>query len=146
MQEVTGIDSLLNADLSNVDTDFPILAAGTLSGVIAECAMGETKSKNPVVNIKITTSMPAQLQKGGTAQVGFPIRHMLNLTPTEKMTPEMIKKNLAQFKEAAFGTKEGSFGDPASYVGRPITFKIKITEDQEYGTQNKIAGFIKPQV
>lgn len=147
MQEVTqGIDSLLNADLSNVDTDFPILANATLTGVIAECALGETKAKKQVINIKIVTSMPAALVKGGTVQPGFTLRHMLMLEPTEKMLPDMIKKNLAVFKEAAFGDKSGSFGDPASYVGRSITFKVKIESSPEFGDQNRIAGFIKPQV
>lgn len=146
MQEVQGIDSLLNANLADVDTDFPILANGTYSGIIAECAMGKTKANKDVINVVIKTSMPAPMKKGGTAQPGFPLRHMLMLEPTEKMTVDMIKKNLALFKLAAFGTKDGSFGNPAEYVGRPITVKVVIKSDEEFGEQNRINGFVTPQV
>lgn len=141
MNEVPSVDSMLNADLSSVDTSFPVLAAGVVSCVIAECSRGETKEKKvPVLNFKFTTSTPHAKSTGDMQPAGFPLRDMVSLNPTEKYDP---RQRLAQIKEAVFGTKEGSFGDPAEYVGKPVTLRIKIESSEEFGNQNRVAAYVK---
>lgn len=148
MQEVQTIDSLLNADLSGVDTSFPVLAAGVVSCVIAAMSVGESKEKKtPMLVIKLTTAAAAQSTKGVSINAGFPIRDQVVLQAsyeedgtTKKYDP---LKRLATIKEAVFGEKSGPFGDPALYVGKPVTIRIKIESSVEFGDQNKVAGYVK---
>ena len=140
MQE-TNIDSMLNADLSGVDTDFPVLQAGVVSCIIAECALGESKEKKtPGIIMKLTTTQPTVTTSGVTKSAGFPIRHTIWLNASEKFDP---KQNLAQLKLAVFGTKEGAFGDPSLYVGKPVVVRLAIEASEEYGNQNRVKAFVK---
>lgn len=150
MNEVPSVDSMLEADLSGVDSGFPIIEAGVVSGIVSLCARGETKeNKKPVINITIKSSVPLKTTKGQTKPAGFPFRHMISLTPTFEEDGVTLKydprQNLKAFKEACFGDGSGSFGDPAGYVGRPVSFNIVIRSSAEYGDQNSIKSFIKPQ-
>ena len=142
---------MLNADLSGVDTAFPVIQAGTISGIIAKCEQGLTKEKHkPVLNFEITAAHPVVTTKGQTKPAGWLFRHMVSLTPTYESDGTTARydprQSLKQIKEAVFGDGSGPFGDPASYVGKPVTFNIKVESSAEFGDQNRIARFIKPQV
>jgi hypothetical protein len=134
------IDSLLNADLSGVDTSFPVIAPGVITGTIADCKSIVSKNGKPMLEMKLTAGHPVMTTASEEKPAGFPFRHNISLTPTEKYNP---KQGLAQLKEAVFGSKEGSFGDPASYVGQPVSFRVKIENSDEYGMQNRVAAFVK---
>lgn len=144
MQETTqSIDSMLNADLSSVDTSFPVLQAGVVNCVVAECRLGESKEKKtPGIMMKLTTSHSVKTTKGIEKPAGFPINHTIWLTPSEKYDP---KTNLAQFKEAVFGDKSGAFGDPAQYVGHPVAIRLGIESSEEFGEQNRVKSFVRLQ-
>jgi hypothetical protein len=138
--EVPSIDSLLNADLTGVDTSFPVLQKGIVSTVIAECVAENSKNEKPILRLKLTTAHPCQTLAGDSRPAGFPLRHMISLTPTEKYDP---RQGLAQLKEAVFGDKSGGFGDPSIYVGKPVTVRLDVENSEEYGTQNRIKAFVK---
>lgn len=142
MNEAQGIDSLLHADLTNVDTSFPTLAAGVVACVIAEMAPGETKEKHvPVLNIKLTTAAPYPTSDGKSIKpAGFPLRDMVSLQPTEKYDP---RQRLAQIKEAVFGEKTGSFGDTSAYLGKPVNVRIAVESSEEYGNQNRVKAYVR---
>lgn len=144
MNEVPSVDSMLNADLTNVSTAFPVLEAQVISAVIAKCYQGTSKQKNtPGVFFEFTTTHPAARQGGGMQPAGFPLRDTVWLTePKENYTP---LTRLAQIKEAVFGDKSGSFGDPAGYVGKAVSFRIKIESSDEFGNQNRVASYVKLQ-
>ena len=134
---------MLNSDLSGVDTSFPVLEAGIVTCIIAECSRGETKEKKvPVLNLKFTTSHQTKTTTGQVRAAGFTLRDMVSLNPTEKYDP---RQRLAQIKEAVFGDKSGAFGDPATYVGKPVTLRLKVENSDEFGSQNRVAAYVKLQ-
>lgn len=135
------VDNPLNADLTSVDTSFPVLEAGVISCVIAEMKEGETKeNKKPVLNIKLTTAQPWKTTRGDEKPAGFPLNDMVSLSKTDKYDP---RQRLAQIKEAVFGDKAGAFGQPAEYIGKPVTVRIKVENDEEYGPRNRVASYVK---
>lgn len=145
--EVQSIDSLFNADLGGVETAFPLLEAGSVPCIIAAMTQGETKEKkSPVLNIKLTTAVPWKTTKGETKNAGFPLLDMVSLTTTHaedgsvKYSP---LQRLAQIKEAVFGDKSGPFGSPAMYVGKPVTVRIKIETNAEFGDRNRVQAYVK---
>lgn len=144
MQEAyQSIDSMFNADLSGVDTAFPVLAPAIITCVIAEMSRGETKEKKtPVLNIKLTTLHETKTESGEVKSAGFPLRDMVSLNTTEKYNP---LQRLAQIREAVFGDKAGAFGDPSLYVGKEVTVRIKVDSDPEYGKQNRVAAYVRKQ-
>jgi len=135
---------MLNADLSGVDTSFPVLEAGIVSAVIAKCYQGTSKEKKtPGVFFEFTTTHPTRTTSGQTRPAGFLLRDTVWLTPPTETYTCMTK--LAQIKEAVFGTKEGSFGDPAMYVGKPVSFRLAVESSEEFGNQNRVKAYIKLQ-
>ena len=147
MNEVPSIDSMLNADLSGVDTSFPVLEAGIVSAVIAKCYTGQSKEKKtPGVFFEFTTTGPHKTTAGQTRGPGFLLRDTVWLTPPKvEGEPPMALQRLAQIKEAVFGTKDGPFGDPAMYIGKPVTFRLAIESSEEFGNQNRVKAYVKLQ-
>lgn len=143
--EVPSVDSMLNADLSGVSTAFPVIAPCTVTGVIAECVAENSKNGKPIISMKITASHPV-IDTKGEQKTNFPFRHSISLTPTfrddgsSKYDP---RQNLKSLKEAVFGDGSGSFGDPATYIGKTVSFAIVIESTTEYGDQNRIRRFLK---
>jgi hypothetical protein len=135
---------MLNADLSGVDTSFPVLEPGIVNVVIAKCYQGTSKEKKtPGVFFEFTTTQDTRTTTGQSRKAGFTLRDTVWLTPpTDSYTP---LTRLAQIKEAVFGEKSGSFGDPAGYVGKPVTLRIKVESSDEFGNQNRVAAYVKMQ-
>jgi len=143
--EVPSVDSMLNADLTGVDTAFPVIAPCTVTGIIAECVAENTKNGKPVINMKITASHPVTDTKGNV-RTNFPFRHSISLTPSFKDdgSPKYDpRQNLKLLKEAVFNDGTGAFGDPATYIGKTVSFAIIIEPSIEFGDQNRIRRFLK---
>lgn len=138
--------SLLEENLGDVETTFPILNAGPVDLVISEAKLEPTKSGNGyMLNLKLKTAMPWQTTTGATKGPGFPMRHGIFIphrTAENEDAVAMSKQRLAQLKLSAFGTKEGGFGAPDTYVGRTVTARVTIKNDPVYGTQNDIGAFL----
>lgn len=142
-ENAPSVDSMLNADLSGVDTNFPVLEPQVVDCVIVKMVSELTKEKkSPVLSIGLKTLTPVKTTKGDLRNAGFPLRTMVSLTPTEKYDP---RQRLAQIKEAVFGEKAGAFGDVNAYIGQNVTVRIAIESSAEYGDQNVIKAFVKKQ-
>lgn len=147
MNEVPSIDSMLNADLTGVDTSFPVLEAGIVPVVIAKCYQGQSKEKKtPGLFFEFTTVAPQKTTTGHMRPPGFLLRDTVWFTPpkNEGEQPRALQQ-LAQIKEAVFGTKEGAFGDPAMYVGKPVTLRLAVEASEEFGNQNRVKAYVKLQ-
>lgn len=136
------INSVLNSDLSSVDSGFPVLEACVIDCTISEMVVKQSK-KDPAkanLHIKLTTAMPAKTRDGVLKAPGFPLNDIVGLNATEKYNPA---QRLKQIKEAATGDGSGPFGQPESYIGKTVTVRIKIETSAEYGDQNRIQAYVK---
>jgi hypothetical protein len=144
---VSTLNDLLSADMSNVDTSYPVLAKGLKELVIAEVKEVDNKAQTgKVLEVHLKTTLPdVNIQaKPGTdnvVQAGFPILHRIGLTPTDKYTIAMIKRAIAIFKEAVFGDKNTP-AQPADFAGRNVMAQVTIENSQEFGNQNRISRFV----
>lgn len=139
--DIQSIDQLFSADLSGVDTSFPVLAPATIPCIIAECKQDVSKEKKtPGLFLKLTTAAPVVTDKGITKPAGFALKDTIWFSATDNT---MALQRLAQLKEAVFGEKAGPFGDPSLYVGKAVNVRIKITDSEQFGKQNQVAAFVK---
>lgn len=147
MQEVPSIDSMLNADLTGVDTSFPVLEAGIVSAMITKCYTDVSKEKKtPGVFFEFSTLEAHRTTSGQTRAAGFLLRDTIWLTPPKhEGEPSMALQRLAQVKEAVFGAKDGPFGEPAMYVGKPVTFRLGVESSEQYGNKNVVKAYVKLQ-
>jgi hypothetical protein len=58
-------------------------------------------------------------------------------------TVQMAKQRIAQLKEAVTGDKNGAFGSPAQYIGRPVTARVKVEANEEFGDRNRVVAFVR---
>lgn len=138
--------SLLEENLGDVETTFPVLNAGTVDFVISDAKLETTKTGNGyMLNLKLKTAIPWQTTTGATKGPGFPMRAGLFIphrTGENDEAVAMAKQKLAQLKLSAFGTKDGGFGKPETYIGRTITARIGIRNDPQYGVQNEVQAYV----
>ena len=136
------VDSVLNADLTTVDSGFPVLEQCVLDCTIADMQVKPSKKDPNKANlhIKLTTAMPAKTRDGVLKAPGFPLTDIVGINATEKYNPA---QRLKQIKEAATGQSDGPFGSPETYIGKSVTVRIKIESSTEYGDQNRIAAYVK---
>lgn len=139
--------SILEQDLSNQETTFPVLEPGTCDFVISDAKLEPTKTGSGyMLNLKLKTVIPYKTTTNLTKPPGFPFRAGIFI-PSGKAADDQVvvmsKTKLAQLKESAFGTKEGAFGKPEQYIGRTITARISVKVDVERGPQNEIQAFVK---
>lgn len=139
--------SLLEADLTNQETSFPVLEAGTVDFVIIDMKLEPTKKGNGyMLNTKLKTTMPWKTNAGVEKPAGFPMRNGIFIphpTGDNDEAVNMAKSKLAQLKEAALGDKTGAFGRTELYIGKPVTGRVIIKVDPERGPQNEIAAYVK---
>lgn len=141
MNDIQSIDALFSADLSGVDTSFPVLAAATLPFIITECKQDVSKEKKtPGLFITLTTAAPATTTKGIVKPAGFPVKDNIWFSSTDNT---MALQRLAQLKEAVFGDKSGPFGDPSLYIGKPVNARIGVESSDQFGEQNRVKAFVK---
>lgn len=139
--------SLLEADLTNQETTFPVLEAGPCDFIISDAKLEPTKKHNGyMLNLSLKTAMPWKTNAGVVKGAGFPVRNGLfipHATADNEAAVNMAKSKLAQLKEAITGDKTGSFGQPSQYIGKSVTGRLIIKVDPERGAQNEIAAWVK---
>ena len=140
--------SLLNEDLTGTDTSYPVLQAGVYDFVISDLKLEATKKGNgSMLNIKLKTVIPATTSTGVVKAPGFVVSDGIFIpdpAKTEKPeTVQMAKQRIAQLKEAVTGDKAGAFGNPAQYIGRPVTARLKVEADEQFGDRNRVVAFVR---
>lgn len=131
----------LSMDLTNTSTKKPLLAPGVGSFQITKIERKESK-KTPgqfSVNVELATLETAtDHNTGELINPGWKVYHTILITPTGKMTADMIKRNMAQFMDSVFGNHEGAFGPLEKYIGETVTARIAVEPSEQYGDQNRL--------
>lgn len=158
--------ALLDLDLNQVDTSFPVVKGGIYDMVIKDCGVADTKAgdaKNFV--FKLATTIQTEGVKGEKFEPGHIITSQISLkTVSDKKTPvqmaEIVFKNVSRFVQAIRPTVsgitvrdifDGSFEVKCKgYQGRQVRVKLDaLPERRDQQTQktlppsNDIAQFIK---
>lgn len=152
------LNSLSSEELQSTDTSFPNLAPGQYQFRIdtAELKDSEKGGKYLLFQCKLE-STDATTTAGEPLQPGYPVRHMINLSPSQKQIDKNgldtcvknIKRDIAKFLEAVMGPART--WDPSLEIYRGQTFFAKTRVSKErtdentgitYDPQTEFAGFI----
>lgn len=143
------LNAVENMDLTNVETDFPVLEQGICDFTIANMQAETSKNGNGTnIIVELKTAMPYKTRKGEVKQPGFPLRDSIyipNDTTSEKgaTAMRMSQQKLAQLKLSVFGTQEGAFGKFEQYVGKTVSARLKIESDEQFGDRNRVAAYVR---
>lgn len=128
------LNTLTTDSLKDIDTSFPVLAAGTSEFQIVDAELKDSNSggKYLLFACKLLTGGRKDTN-GNDLSPGYPIRHMINLTPSakqlEKKTEEecvqAIMKDIAKFCEAVSGPQRTWPGPGDLHAFRGNTFWAK---------------------
>jgi hypothetical protein len=144
MQNNTGtsaldiFDDLASEDLSQIDTSYPILAAGQYEFNAKEVTKECSDNGFEYILVKASLVTSGALDTGGnTISPGYIIRYMIGLTPADKTVAEVgleeakkrIKVNIVKFLDAVVENRQW---DPTFelYVGRNFFAKTKVTKER----------------
>ena len=141
-------NEMLNADLTSVETSYPIIPAGVYNYTVSEMKIEPTKDKNgDVVLIKLRLAQNAKDVKGRDVYPGLIITDRISLAPTEKYTSDMIRQRLKSFQRACFTADScpTAFAPLEQYIGKSVTVRVKIESDPKgvYDDSNRIARYIE---
>lgn len=138
---------ILGADLTNVDSTYPVLQVGVVDFVVSDIKTEPTKKGNGHnLTISLKTAMSWNTREGAPRAPGHVIRDNIFLPSGSAASPEavaMAKQKVAAFKEAVTGSKAGSFGSPDQYIGKPVTARIKIETSADYGDSNRVQAYVR---
>jgi hypothetical protein len=131
-------------DLSNIDTEFPVLAAGDVMCEVAkiEVAANSKQTGNNLV-IQLKTLEPAESTKGEVVNPGYPITQWISLVQTEKYDP---RNNLATFQDAVLGTTQGNRGPffpLEQFENEQVLLRVKPEPDNNGVLRTRIIRFVK---
>lgn len=129
--------------MSAVDTSYPILVPDTYEFTITGMKKVEFKASTKMPNggegleIKCSLLSGGKDTKGRDVSPGYQVTHMISLTPTEKMSVDAIKANVAKFLDSVLGRREW---DPTfeAYVRQTFYAKTGVQEE----TTNEATGEI----
>jgi hypothetical protein len=86
----------LDLDLNSIDTSMPLLADGIYDLLVAGVTQKATAAGQPMLNLDLVTTAPAQAQDGAQLGAGIHVFHNLNLQPSGKSTWEIVMRNVAE--------------------------------------------------
>lgn len=140
------MSDLLNADLTGVSEKRPLLKERQLCEFeVTKISLDDnSKGDGKLINIECELQTDAELDNGEAAPTGFKVYHMISLKLTEKMTEDMIKRQLKLFRHACTGDEGGAFGDVDQYLGNRFTAEVGIQRDKtgQYEDRNTFRKFI----
>ena len=140
-EEIDILQNLQSLDLTNVETGMPVLREGLVGIEVLEAKIEPNKKgTGSNLNLKFGLTDPWEALDGKAINPGFPLFHTISLVQTEKYNP---LQNLAAFKECVTGTKSGNFLPVEQYLNCTGSVRIKNETSEQYGTQTRIARFVK---
>ena len=125
---------LLDLDLANVDTSFPVLRHGLYELVVKEASVEKTAAGDgEMLVLQLATTQPAKDVKGNTLNPGTILFHRVGLKPTDKYDYLAIVKNVARVTQAmkpqvsmkADSIFNGFSSACKAFAGRLLTAKIE---------------------
>src|ERR1035437_7278847 len=139
--EIDILSSLDSLDLTNVSTGFPVIPAGLYEVSVNEIKIEPNKKgTGHNLNAKLALTQPATAIDGKVVNPGYSLFHTISLVETDKYKPA---SSLAAFKECFTGTKSGTFMPVSQYIGNTGSVRVSVETTDAYGTQNRIAKFVK---
>lgn len=151
-------DSLAETDLAAIDTSFPNLAPSTYEFTIADAEKKQSDKGGFYLLFQCKLVTPGALDTAGNElSPGYPIRHMINLTPSEKQIakngPETCVKNIkadvAKFLEAVVGPERTWDSTLEMYKGLNFFAKTRVTKERTdeatgntYAPSSEIGSFM----
>lgn len=126
-------------DTSAADIDRPLLKDGTYSATIKTTTV-KTKEEtgNKTLTVQYVLTQEGETTKGTKVNPGFSVFQRIMLTPTGKLTQEMISQRVAKLNFAATGNKTVS--STADLWDKPVRVKVKVREAQgEYSESNEVS-------
>lgn len=152
--------NILDLDLNEIDTQFPLLAPGLYELRIADSTVDDSVGGDAKLwKLTFETTQESSSVKGETLAPGLPLYHTITLTPKGKATMELILRNVASVVQACTppvqGIKgssivDGSFANLANvFLGKTLSAKVDIEKERKgndgrtYPERNVIVKFIK---
>lgn len=137
----TDIMSSLDGDFSSIPTGMPLLKPGLYELEVVECAFKVNKAGDGQnLNFKYSLTQPAVDINDKPVNPGFPVFDLISLKPTEKYDP---RPKIAEFLEAAYGTKGRPFNPPESHIGEKVMARLSVEKSDQYGDKNRISRYVK---
>lgn len=146
---------LASGALTDVDTTYPNLTPGLYEFRVKSMAQKINDPKTYewiAVELELVSSTGTD-EKGNPISVGYIVRDMISLTPSEKVIQEhgeeaakqRVMVGIAKFLDAV--EKDRVWDETfQSYIGKTLFAKTKITKENEekgYGPQTAVASYIK---
>ena len=151
------LNSLSSEELQTTDTSFPNLMPGQYEFSIAGAELKDSNSggKYLLFQTKLL-STDAVSTNGDPIQPGFPVRHMINLSPSQKQIDKSgidtcvknIKRDLAKFLEAVVGPARTWDPTLELYLGQSFFAKTRVSKErtgddgQTYDAQTEFSSFV----
>ena len=131
------IEDILSTDLTNIETDRPVLKNGTGRLKVAKVEARDTQSGGRKLSFRLTTEDNQESTKGDVVNPGFGLYYDITLTSKDAKPgfAGMRDEKLAKFRLACTGSKAGAFGDPAQYIGSVVAATWKIVERRDTGAE-----------
>lgn len=153
------LNSLTSDELQNTDTGFPNLSPGQYEFQItgAELKDNNAKTGKYILFDSKLLSSDVTATSGDPIAPGYPVRHMINLSPSQKQIDKKgldqcvkdIKRDIAKFLEAVMGPERTWDPSLGIYVGQTFFAKTRVTKERIdentgvlYDPQTEFAGFI----
>jgi hypothetical protein len=152
------LEALAETDFTQVDTSFPNLAPGQYEFRIGSAEYKDSESGGKYLLFGCNLVTPDVKATDGTPVApGYPVRHMINLTPSQKQIAKSgeaacidnIKKDIAKFLEAVTGPQRKWDPTLESYRGMNFFAKTRVSKERTdertgvtYSPQTEFAGFI----
>lgn len=134
------LQALLNEDLSQIKTGFPVISAGIKHLRIEEIRTEVSKAGKPLLKYVAVTTQPDTSTENLPLDPGYKLFGQISLTSTPKYDH---KKSLAEFMLALLGTNVGAFAPIERYIGLEFLALVKVEDSSQYGTRNVIARLIR---
>jgi len=146
----TILDLLNTKDLTDVDLVPPLMKDGSkVTFDILKIELVPSKSDPDETNLQVNleTAHEVPSNKGGTIPARRKFTHTISLKTTSKDgadLTDMVERRVTEFKQAALGTKAGTFMPLEQYLGRQVVGVVSIQKDKTgaFGDQNRIGRFV----
>lgn len=136
----------LDVDLTQVDTQIPVLNKGLYDLQIASFTKEENKEKTGY-NLKVgfkTTTKETSVQ-GKEVNPGFPLFIYIPLQNKQGGSSSFdFRVRLAQLQEAALGEKRPQFNSE-ELIGKVVRAACKPEDTDDYGLTTKVGRLTKPE-
>lgn len=122
----------LDAIVSDIDISYPIIPAGIHEMKITKTEKKPTKKGGQMIVISLQATSPKQSIKGDMVQ-NFTLNFNLVITPTEKLQPVDIGKNVGKIAQAAgllTVRARDIIDNPQQLVGRVVNVKTQVSQER----------------